>query len=130
MKTDTFPSWLLEILKERKMNQSELASAAGVASGSISDIISGRRRVGKNLALAIAKGLRLPPEIVFEKAGFKQKEREGFMLTLDQARDILAVLPDWIRGQDPRRVNDLLLRLCREIVVSPDGALTVCLRSE
>jgi DNA invertase Pin-like site-specific DNA recombinase len=58
----------------------------------------------------------------------KQKEREQFLLTLDQAREILGTLPPWVAGQDPKRVNQFLLRLCRSITVTPDGVITVQLR--
>ena len=71
-----FVDWLQQTLDERRMNQLDLARAAGVGSGSISDVISGRRRVGKNLASAIARGLNLPPELVFQKAGFLPPRKE------------------------------------------------------
>jgi len=58
----------------------------------------------------------------------KQKEREQFMLTLDQAREILEFLPRWCAEQDPKTVNYFLLRLCRSVTVTPDGVITVQLR--
>jgi hypothetical protein len=60
----------------------------------------------------------------------KIKERESFRLTLDQAREILEILPAWVQGQDPKRVNSFLLRLVREIVVTPEGEVSVCLVGE
>lgn len=56
------------------------------------------------------------------------KEREAFSHTLEEAREILEILPAWIRGQDIRRVNTLLIKLVREIVVTPEGDVRVCLR--
>jgi transcriptional regulator with XRE-family HTH domain len=77
MKTETsFADWLQQTLDERGMNQLDLAKVAEVGSGSISDVISGRRKVGRNLATAIAKGLKLPPEFVFQKAGFLPPDKE------------------------------------------------------
>jgi len=54
----------------------------------------------------------------------RKKEREQFMLTLETARELVEVLPRWVAEQDTKRVNDLLLRLCKEIIVTPDGIVT------
>ena len=64
-----FGDWLLEILRERDMSQADLQRAAGLGKGSLSDVVSGRRKVGKDLATAIATALKLPPEQVFRAAG-------------------------------------------------------------
>jgi DNA invertase Pin-like site-specific DNA recombinase len=58
----------------------------------------------------------------------KQKEQEAFLSTLEQAREILEILPAWVRGQDPKRVNQFLLRLIRQIVITPEGQIAVELR--
>jgi hypothetical protein len=33
-----------------------------------------------------------------------------------------------VRGQDPKRVNLFLMRLCREIVITPEGEIAIHLR--
>ena len=66
---ENFGPWLLEELKKRNMTQSELARLAGLGSGTISNIMNGQKKVGQDTALAIANVLRLPPDLVFEKAG-------------------------------------------------------------
>ena len=66
---NNFGNWLLDELKLHKMNQSELARLAGLGSGTISNIMNGEKRVGPDTATAIAHVLRLPPDLVFEKAG-------------------------------------------------------------
>ncbi len=64
-----FGEWLAEELKIRSMNQSDLARASNITTAQISRIISGRRGVGEQALTAIAHALRLPPDLVFEKAG-------------------------------------------------------------
>ncbi|HEU4345384.1 MAG TPA: recombinase family protein, partial [Candidatus Binatia bacterium] len=55
----------------------------------------------------------------------KQQERETFEKTLEKAKAVLAHLPEWIRSEEPGVVNALLLRLCREIVVTPEHGVRV-----
>jgi len=57
-------------LEEKGWSQSKLAKAAKVSPASISDVLSGRRKVGRELATAIAGALKIPPEQVFRAAGF------------------------------------------------------------
>ena len=66
---ERFSDWLLNELKSRDMSQSDLARSAGLGSGTISNIMSGNRKVGQDTLTAIARALRLPPALVFEKAG-------------------------------------------------------------
>lgn len=67
--TISFSEWLLVVLEERDWSQAKLARVAKISPASISDIISGRRKVGKDLATAIAEALKLPTEQVFRAAG-------------------------------------------------------------
>ncbi len=66
---EKFGEWLLTELKKNKMTQSELARLAGLGSGTISNIMSGEKKVGADTATAIAHVLRIHPRKVFEKAG-------------------------------------------------------------
>jgi transcriptional regulator with XRE-family HTH domain len=72
----TFAEWLQVALDERGMSQSDLANAAGIGRGSLSDIVSGRRKVGVELATSIAKGLNIKPDIVFRAAGLLPPARD------------------------------------------------------
>ncbi len=65
----TFGNWLLSELKKHKMTQTELARLAGLGSGTISNIMSGEKKIGPETATAIAHVLRVHPKLVFEKAG-------------------------------------------------------------
>ena len=102
----SFADWLQQVLDERDMSQTDLANAAGVGTGSISDVISGRRKVGKDLATKIARGLRLPPEIVFQKAGIlpashphseevEQIIHEAEEMTRDEQLELLSYIRWW-----------------------------------
>ena len=66
---ESFSGWLLRELKVRDMSQSDLARIAGLGSGTISNIVSGNRKVGQETLVKIAHALRLPDETVFRAAG-------------------------------------------------------------
>lgn len=68
--TKSFGDWLVAEMDTRGWSQSELARRAEVSPAAISDVLSGRRNIGKELATAIAKGLKVPESLVFQKAGF------------------------------------------------------------
>ena len=70
-----FSTWLLNILQERKMSQSELARSARVSKGTISNLVHGTAGVGPDSLNAISRALKLPPEIVFRAAGILPPER-------------------------------------------------------
>ena len=71
-----FGDWLSEELKNRRLTQSELSIRAGVSQGAIAHIIAGRRNAGAEVCEGIARALRLPPEIVFRKAGLLPPARD------------------------------------------------------
>lgn len=73
---NTFSDWLVLTLEEKDWSQADLARQAEVSPAAISDIISGRRNVGKNTAKAIAKALKLPPEQVFRAAGILPPDKK------------------------------------------------------
>lgn len=66
---ESFSDWLLNELQRQNMSQSDLARAANLGRGTISNIMSGTRNVGQDTLVKIARALRLPPELLFEKAG-------------------------------------------------------------
>ena len=51
------------------MSQHEFARVAGVSQGAIGNVIRGDRQPGARLCLSIANALKVPPEIVFRRAG-------------------------------------------------------------
>src|SRR5688572_12112390 len=73
---NNFGNWLLLELEKRGMSQSDLARAGGVSRAAVSEAISGRRKVGKDLAKGIAKGLDLPEEQVFREAGLLSPRKD------------------------------------------------------
>jgi transcriptional regulator with XRE-family HTH domain len=66
---ESFSNWLLAELQSRDMSQSDLAHIAKLGSGTISNIMTGNRKVGQDTLTKIAHALKLPPDFVFEKAG-------------------------------------------------------------
>ena len=66
---ENFGAWLLEQLKEKNISQSELARTANLSKGTISNLINGTKGSGQDSLIAIAHALKLPTDLVFEKAG-------------------------------------------------------------
>jgi transcriptional regulator with XRE-family HTH domain len=73
---NTFSEWLLVTMEHKEWSQADLARAAKVSRSAISEVISGKRQVGKGLATSIAHALKLPPEQVFRAAGILPPEKE------------------------------------------------------
>jgi transcriptional regulator with XRE-family HTH domain len=69
MSGDTFVNYLDEELARRNWRPADLARAAGISTGSLSQIYSGARNPGPDIASAIAKAFGIPPDVVFRKAG-------------------------------------------------------------
>ena len=68
-KNEAFREWLREEIKSRGWKQADLVRESGLDSAVISNIINGKRKVGETTIIAIARALRLPPDLVFQKAG-------------------------------------------------------------
>lgn len=58
------------------MSQSDLARASNITTAQISRIISGQRNPGKDALVSIAHALKLPPDMVFERAGVLPTKNE------------------------------------------------------
>lgn len=95
-----FGAWLLTELKKRNWSQSELARRAGVAHGTISNLINGNKGVGESTLNAIANAFHIPAVEVFRQAGLipkvpKVSAREEQLLfmfrrmTEDQQNDVI-----------------------------------------
>ena len=57
-----------------------------------------------------------------------QAARQTFAASLEQAREILQDLPEWMLSDDPKIVNGLLSRLILHMTIHPDGSVKVTLR--
>ena len=66
---DNFPKWLTEELKIRNWKPADLSRESGLASAVISNLLNGHRNLGEKTGKAIARALKLPVDVVFEKAG-------------------------------------------------------------
>jgi transcriptional regulator with XRE-family HTH domain len=70
-----FNDWLLLQLQERDWSQADLARATGLTTAAISKYMQGRIP-DKDSLNKIAHALKLPPKLVFEKAGVIPPETE------------------------------------------------------
>lgn len=67
---DSVADWLKKEMADRGLKPAELARAMGNKDeGSVSRILSGERKVGPDLAKALARALQLPQTTVFRAAG-------------------------------------------------------------
>ncbi len=56
-------------MKKRSWSQADLARKSGLDTSLVSNILSSRKNIGVTSANAIAKAFKIPPEIIFRKAG-------------------------------------------------------------
>jgi transcriptional regulator with XRE-family HTH domain len=87
---ENFGEWLKQQMDTARISQKELAQKSGVTPAQISRIIGGTRGVGTDALTGIARALKLPRELVFEKAGLLPPKTE---LTAPQ-RAVLYLLKD------------------------------------
>ncbi len=71
--TNTLPKWLAEQLVERDWSQNRLGKEAGLSSSEMSRIMNGKRP-SVEVALAIARALRVPAETLLRLSGQIPKE--------------------------------------------------------
>jgi transcriptional regulator with XRE-family HTH domain len=66
---EKFVVWVIEELDKRNWRPADLAHKAGVSTGSLSNVLSGKRKAGPDICRAIAQAFGAPPEQVFRLAG-------------------------------------------------------------
>jgi transcriptional regulator with XRE-family HTH domain len=64
-----FAEWLHTEMNQRGFGPADIAERADISAPTISRILGTSRRPGPDACVAIAQALRLPPELVFRKAG-------------------------------------------------------------
>lgn len=81
-----FNTWLTNELKRREWKPADLAHRAGLGSGSLSNILSGNRRPGPDICVAIATAMGEDPVNVFRQAGLLPDAAENNLgdLTYDE----------------------------------------------
>lgn len=90
-----FSDWLSHELKRRNMTQADLVRVSGLSSSQISRILSMQRPPGMKALTAIANGLRLPPELVYQKAAlFKTDTVDEIDLLITEVETILEGLSE------------------------------------
>ena len=94
------------MLEKKGWKQSDLARSAHISTGTISDVVSGRRRVGKDMATSIATALKLPPEQVFRAAGILPPETDDPWV--DEMSYKLSRLSPGLRRVAERFINSML----------------------
>lgn len=74
------------------------------------------------------KGIDLKIDALKNEENHKLRKRvshQQFLATLEDSKEIIADTPQWINHDDPRRVNLLLHRIVRQIVITPSLQVTV-----
>jgi transcriptional regulator with XRE-family HTH domain len=104
----SFEEWLTARLAERGLKPFHLAKEAGVAASTILNLLSGERRLGTDVARAIAKALDLPQWEVFLAAGLMTETPISDGKRLDPLRGRLFHLVDQVAPEDIRLAIQLL----------------------
>lgn len=66
---DKFNTWLMREMEKRGMNQTDLAKRGGFNPASLSRVLNGTRKIGLDMAVAIARALKMRPERIMYEAG-------------------------------------------------------------
>ncbi len=69
MAINSFADWLNDVMAERDIRPADLARLANINKGILSRILSNERRPAPETLESIARALKLPPEVVFRRAG-------------------------------------------------------------
>lgn len=90
-----FSEFLLTEMSKRDWTQSDLARAAGLGRGTLSNVMNNVRQPGKDTCRAIARALRLPPETVFRAAGLLPEAKP-----LDAKREMIVFLAEQLPEEE------------------------------
>ena len=95
-----FADWLLEEIEDRKLGIPQLAKTAHATRGAIGNVLRGQRDPGPAFCNALSRAFKLPPEVVFRKAGLLPP-LPGINIRIEEIREIAHQLSD-------AELNDLL----------------------
>jgi len=71
-----FAEWLKNILNDKGMKPIDLSRLANIDSGVITRLLKAEREAKPDTLIAIAHALKLPVDLIFEKAGLLQPKSE------------------------------------------------------
>lgn len=69
MDKTSFSEWLAAEMQKREMSQSDLARASNLKRATVSNVLNRVRQPGTYVLKALAKGLDMPLDLVYQKAG-------------------------------------------------------------
>ena len=72
-----FTEWLETQLAERGWQAADLARASGLPDATISRVLNGTRGVGPKVCRQIARALKLPEDVLFQRAGLQSARPEA-----------------------------------------------------
>src|SRR5688572_16111414 len=90
---ENFSEWLNNELEVRDWSQADLVREAGIARGTVSNILSGTKGVGEDTLNAISRAFKIPPAEVFRAAGLLPPDPDNDE-TLDRIEHLYNALKD------------------------------------
>lgn len=90
--TVDFGEWLKKELNTRKMRAVDLAKTSGVDKTIISRALNGERMPKPDSLMAIARGLKVPPDVVFRAAGIFPPVKQSDPIS-DEITYLISLLP-------------------------------------
>jgi transcriptional regulator with XRE-family HTH domain len=106
-----FVDWLIKRLHEKDWTPQILASKAGVAQATISNVINRKRAAGPEFLRAIARPLDISQTDIFKKAGLIDEELVDDDEAIQEIRRLLARIDD---ADELSRTLDFMEAIARE----------------
>jgi transcriptional regulator with XRE-family HTH domain len=111
---ENFSGWLQREMDLRHWNQNDLAREAGIARQTVNGILNSKRAPGIQTCNGIAKAMKLPYSVLYERAGLIPRRQTNEMVEeIKNKIDLLSpesqkVLLDLINGMLEREKNENL----------------------
>jgi len=91
---EEFALWLQAEMDRHDWTQADLSRISNISKPQIARVLSGSRGIGPDACNAIARALRLPPELVFRKAGLLPPSETSEDEDIERTNHILPQLPE------------------------------------
>lgn len=109
-----FVEWLEAELAARDWQPIDLARAGELYPATVSRILNRERRPGPDALTGIARGLRIPPETVFRRAGLLPEREETEPIPDDPELGNLLRLSRRLSAEDRRRMVEIARLFLRD----------------
>jgi len=111
-------AWLDEQMRLAGVNPAELARRGDIDPGTLSNVLGGRRKLGRKLARKIASGLGLPRTVVYQEFGLTDEDDEDDEGPDEETLQLGKLLMDIKDQAERRKAMGLVTALLRQIALT------------